>query len=339
MVKKELEKRRREERRTPHYRRRMLESLLRKAGHDIKAEKLKRRIFRLTFGTMVALTIVTLTMAAFNGKEALPLIPFYLGLWTAVFASFYIFVWMLTYLYLDIKIYRRTKELEEVLPDFLQLASSNISAGMPIDRALWFAIRPNFGVLAKEVEDVAKATLAGEDLEKSLVDFTERYDSLLLKRSINILLEGMASGGEMADLLNKIALDIQETRILKKEMSANVATYAIFITFASIVMAPVLFGLATELLGIIVNITSSLDLSSSSSMMNIKASPEMLTNFRYFCLMMLTVSGGMSAAIVSVIRRGNVKDGLRDIPIYILVSIIIYFVATWFLHLMFAGMI
>ena len=42
-----------------------------------------------------------------------------------------------------------------VLADFLGLTSSNISAGMPIDRALWFAVRPKFGILAREIEEVA----------------------------------------------------------------------------------------------------------------------------------------------------------------------------------------
>ncbi len=42
----------------------------------------------------------------------------------------------------------------------------------------------------------------------------------------------MESGGEIGELLNKIAINIQETRIRKKEMAASVMTYAIFIGFA-----------------------------------------------------------------------------------------------------------
>jgi pilus assembly protein TadC len=63
---------------------------------------------------------------------------------------------LVVFFYFDYKIYQRTKEIEEVLPEFLQLTSANISAGMTIDRALWFAVRPKFGVLAKEIEEVAK---------------------------------------------------------------------------------------------------------------------------------------------------------------------------------------
>ncbi len=323
--------RKRKERRTAQYRKRMLSALLLKAGYTADPDDVKRAVFYIAFTVTALFTLSTLILAALAGKPAMGLLLFYLGVWTAVFAFFYLFTWMVIYVYLDIRIYRRTKELEEVLPDFLQLASANISAGMPIDRALWFAVRPNFGVLAKEIEEVAKETLAGEELSESLIRFTERYDSLILRRSVSILLEGMAAGGEIAELLSKIALDIQETKILKKEMSANVATYAIFITFASIVMAPLLFALATTLLTIIVKITGSLNLGGASNgflKLNIKTSAQMVTNFRWFSVMMLSVSAIMSASIVSVIRKGNVKDGIRNLPIFLVVSLTIYFLAA-----------
>ncbi len=322
--------------------RRDLAELILKAGHSIKPEKLRRVIFYTSFVLVSLFTISTLFLAALSGKSALGLILFYLGVWTAVFAFVYLFIWMVIFIYLDIRIYRRTRELEEVLPDFLQLASANISAGMPIDRALWFAVRPNFGVLAKEIEEVAKATLAGEELSDSLTKFTEKYDSLTLRRSINILLEGLAAGGEIADLLSKIALNIQETKIQRKEMSANVATYAIFITFASIIMAPLLFGLATELLNIIVRITGQMDIGGAASgfiTLNIKTSPEMVSDFRIFCMLMLSISGLMSASLVSVIRRGRIKEGIRNLPIFIAVSLILYLIAVKVLGVMLGGII
>ncbi len=329
-------------RRSASEKRRRLEELLRKAGYEIDVWSLKRAVFYLSFTLVSLFTLLTLVVAASAGKSATDLLLFYAGVWTAVFAFLYLLFWMIIFVYLDLRIYHRTRQVEAVLPDFLQLVSANISAGMPIDRALWFAVRPNFGVLAKEIEEVAKATLAGEELSASLTAFTEKYDSVTLRRSINILLEGLEAGGELASLINKIALNIQETNLQQKEMSANVATYAIFITFASIVMAPVLFALATELLSIIVRITSTLDLSSSTGSfisLNIKTTPRMVPDFRLFSVVTLSISALMSASIVSVIRRGRVKEGLRNLPIFLVVSLTLYFLARSALHAMFAGLI
>jgi len=159
-------KRARKERkhRDAQYRKRMLANLLVQAGYDTRAERLQKTVFYLSIAAVGCLTFVSLVIAAFAGKSAGGLLLFYLGVWTAVFAAIYLFIWMVIYVFLDLRIYRLTRQLEEVLPDFLQLASANISAGMPIDRALWFAVRPNFGVLAKEIEEVAKTTLTGEEL-------------------------------------------------------------------------------------------------------------------------------------------------------------------------------
>src|SRR3989338_1174040 len=99
---------------------------------------------------------------------------------------------------------------------------------MTIDRALWYAVRPRFGVLAKEI-------MGGADLKESLEKFALRYDSTLLKRVVSMINEGIEAGGEIGELLNRIALDIQQQKSMLKEMSANVTTYVIFISFATVV--------------------------------------------------------------------------------------------------------
>jgi len=142
-----------------------------------------------------------------------------------------------------------------------------------------------------------------EELEASLLHFSAKYDSKLLKRSVSILIEGLHAGGELADLLNKIALNIDEMKIMKKEMAANVMTYAIFILFAAVAVAPFLFALATQLLEIIVTITSKIDLSSSSQLFSLQAAdPVIVKNFRLYSVLMLMTTAGFSACIVILFK-------------------------------------
>lgn len=326
----------------PKYRRMTRQSLseyLTKAGYSVSAEKVKRVAFRIVLASFLIVSLGIVAVGAINGAKTIDIIVFMLGLWTVTFIAALLLVMAGIYFFLDYRIYQRTREIEDVFPDFLQLASSNIAAGMPIDRALWYAIRPNFGVLAKEMEDVAKATMTGEDLEVSLLRFTDKYNSQTLRRSVNILIEGMRAGGQMADLLNKIALNIEEMKIMRKEMAANVTTYAIFITFAAVVIAPFLFALGTELLSIIIKISGSLDLSSSSSF-SFSAPPESaIENFKIFSVAMLVVTTVFSAAIVSVIQHGRVMEGIKTMPVYAIISIIIYYIGLTALHGVFGSII
>jgi len=234
---------------------------------------------------------------------------------------------------LDLRIFKRTMDIEEVLPDFLELTSANIRAGMPIDQALWFSVRPRFGVLAKEIETVAKETISGEQLEAALMKFTSKYSSTVLDRSINLLIEGMTAGGELGYLLNRIANNIQESRTIRKEMAANVTTYAIFITFASIVAAPALFALSGQLLLIVTNILGKLSTASGSgASVGMSISPQgvkiTFADFQMFSILTLSITALFSAILVAIIRKGDVRSGLSYIPTYIAISMIVYWIAN-----------
>src|SRR4030043_1012258 len=112
-----------------------------------------------------------------NNKGLVNLLVFLLGFWLTCFIIILALLWGACLVFLDMRIFNRTKAVEAVFPDFLQLTSANISAGMPIDRALWYAVRPGFGVLAKEIESVAKNTMAGEDLRRALGNFSKKNNS------------------------------------------------------------------------------------------------------------------------------------------------------------------
>jgi pilus assembly protein TadC len=317
-----------------------LKSYLEKAGFTITDEtKISRIISRIAIIFNILLTLFIFYTGYFRGDTFIILFPTLLALWTIVLFLIRMLLWMIFYFVVDLKIFKRRLALEEVLPDFLMLTSSNINAGMPIDQALWFAVRPRFGILAREIEEVAKTTLVGDDLKDALITFTKKYDSVVLKRSINLLLEGLESGGKIADIINKIAIDIQNTRTFKKEMAASVTTYVIFISFATVAAAPVLFALSNQLLGIIIKIMGGISTSSGSGPgMTFDASAISLSDFNIFAMATLTMTSVFSAMIISIIKKGNVKEGLSYIPSFVITSLIIYLVASKALGFFLGGM-
>jgi pilus assembly protein TadC len=324
--------------------RQLLRAYLDKAGYeDLDEDRMSKMVFRIVIGICLAVSFFALVIASITKPGIGRPVLFLVGIWTGVFAGLFVLSWIFIYIFLDMRVFSRTLEVEEVLPDYLQLASANISAGMPIDQALWYAVRPKFGILAKEIEEVAKSTASGEDLKAALMKFSDKYDSVMLKRSISLILEGMESGGEMAELLNKVAMNIQETRIIKKEMAANVMTYAIFIGFATIVAAPILFGLSGQLLIIIQDIMGMLAQNGDSGggmfALDMTANSITVRDFRIFSVATLTVTAIFSACIVSIIRKGNVKEGLRYLPMFVLATLALYFLSSWLLSILLGGML
>ena len=322
---------------TTTQKKKLLAFYLEKSGSPWIEETVRKVIERISLFFPILLSAYWILQLILGKLTFAGLLLFLAVSWIAGFGILWLVSWGLLYVYLDFRVYQRKKEIEDILPDFLQLVSSNVSAGMPIDRALWFAIRPKFGVLAKEMETVAKSTMTGEDLKRALLDFSEKYDSLLLKRSMNLIIEGMDAGGEMADLLNKISLNFEEIKVMKKDMASSVTTYVIFISFATVVAAPLLFALAAELLTIIQTLTSTLDMSSTSSLFTISPNAINISDFTIFAYTMLFISSTISAMLVSTISKGNIKDGLKYIPIFIISTLAIYWVGAWFLHMFFGG--
>ncbi len=310
---------------------------MKKAGIEMSLYELFTKLYLLSY----ALTVIVLVYVVINIFESksfgiLNFIITMLSLGIISFAFSFFLLLVGFFLYMNLRIYNRTKEIEKVLPDFLQLASANIRAGMSIDKALWFSIRPRFGILAKEIEIVAKKTMAGEDLEEALREFASKYDSPVLERTVNLLVEGLDAGGEIGDMLNRIASNIQENQLTRRDMAESVTTYVIFITFATIVAAPMLFALSFELLTVVTTLSADLNFSEQAvgASIPIKFSTEgiKLEDFRVFVFTNLIITSIFSALIAATIQKGNVKAGVKSIPMFVILTLSLFFVISKALH-------
>src|SRR3989338_7262492 len=164
------------------------------------------------------------------------------------FATLFI---LLIYFYLDLRIYFRTRKMEEQLPDFLQVLSANLKGGMTFERALWAAVKPRFNVLGSEVAKASKKVMTGYELGRALTELADKYDSPMLRRTVELLISESESGGNVAELIDKIVDNLKETKELKDEMSASAIAYVIFISVIVVAISPLLFALSFHLLAVI----------------------------------------------------------------------------------------
>lgn len=247
------------------------------------------------------------------------------------------------YFYTDLKIYARTKQMEDVLPDFLQIVSSNLKGGMSFEKALWAAINPKFKVLSDEIAIAAKKVMTGTDVETALKEFVEKYDSPTLRRSIELIISEIEGGGKISEIIDKVIDNLKQTRSLKEEMSASVLTYVIFITAIVILIAPGLFSLSYNLLLMIGTFMTKLSIGSTTSaagvnlpfnFSGISVDPSLFRNFSYAALSIIAI---FSSMIVSIIQKGNIKGGVKFIPLFTAGSIFFYILFMYVLSIAFSG--
>jgi pilus assembly protein TadC len=313
------------------------------SGYKINLEKIKSHMFWTSVIAGFLETVIFLIYLFALGISQVAILILSAVIFPVFCLITYCVIYLVVLVFLDVTSFMRAREIEKVLPDFFQLASNNIKAGMSIDRALYLAVKPNFTVLAKEIEKVGKKTMAGFELQEALTEFASRYNSKLLARSISLIVESLNSGGEIAELLAKVANDIYESNTIRKELASSVTTYVIFISFATVVAAPMLFALSTQIITIMNEVMANVTIDStaaSSSILQIGTGNSVnIGDFKFFVYLSLIITSTFSASIISMIKKGNLKEGLRQIPLFILITLTLYYFLSFAFKALFSGML
>ena len=266
-----------------------------------------------------------------------------LVLWTLAHSAVLLMLGLLFYFYLDMKIYSRTKKMETVLPDFLRMVSENLKGGMPFEKALWGSIKPEFGVLSHEIMLAAKKVMTGQDVDESLLSFTQKYDSPMMRRSFQLIIEGIKGGGRMVDIIDRVVDTLEETKELKAEMSATNLSYVIFVAVIVIFVAPGMFTLSYQFLTVLQDISGKVGASGDSAPTGlavpidfgeISIQPEV---FKVFAINALLVISVFSAMIISIIQTGTIKGGLKYIPMMAIAAHIMFRVSMYIADTVFSG--
>ena len=257
------------------------------------------------------------------------------------FAALFI---LLVYFYLDLKIYYLTKKMEEQLPDFLQVLSANLKAGMTFERALWSAVKPRFKVLGSEMAIASKKVMTGYEVSKALKELSDKYDSLMLRQTVDLMISELDSGGNVAEMIDRLVDNLKETKALKDEMSGSAIAYIIFISVIVIVISPLLFALSFHLLILMLNFASQLSSATQRAdalpffLLKTGIAPEKFKDdFRIFSMITIFVISLFSSLIVAIVEKGEMKGGLKYIPIYVFGSIGFYFIFMRLLGALFSG--
>ncbi|MBM3229185.1 type II secretion system F family protein [Candidatus Parvarchaeota archaeon] len=234
---------------------------------------------------------------------------------------------LLTYVWLSILADNRKRAVDMVLPDFLTLSAANIRAGMSIDQAMWYAAKPEFGMLSKEVELVAKRTFGGEPFNTSIDRLSARFNSRMLRRTVALVKQGLASGGQIADIFEQIAQDARNVQLIQSEISASLLMYIIFVVFAASVGAPFLFAVSNNLIAILEKVFANLPpVSQLPAIGFVRPRPPIISSgdFFGFTVIVAITTAIFSSLMIGVIQKGSKLEGIKYLPVFIVLTLVIY---------------
>ncbi len=311
-----------------------------KTGHN----EVPYTLFGMLFFATFIVTYAIYFYQIFNSIKALNPLLFLLYTfltWTIVPLGLSVLIMLSIYFYLDLKIYSRTKDMEDKLPDYLTYVSTNLKGGMSFESSLWSAIKPEFGLLATEMGLISKKVMTGSELVDSLTEFAKKYPSPIIRRAMNLIISEIQSGGKISKLMDKVIEDLKKTKLLKQEMAASTLTYVIFISAIIIVISPVLFALSYQLLDMMLKFMgrfaglqiANMPMSFSSET---AIDPMDFKRFSFFAISMTSI---FASIILSIIQKGDFRSGIKYIPIFLASSIFMYILASGMLNGLFSGII
>jgi len=239
----------------------------------------------------------------------------------------------------------RARKIEQILPDALQIISANIRAGMTIENAIWSAARPEFGPLQDEIKRVSADTFGGTQIQDTLLCMTRRVRSVILERAVKLIVEGISQGGEMARVLDEVAEDIRSQYSLHKEIATSTLMYTIFIVFAAVFAAPLLFSVSSYYAEMNENVLRNriadtggglsgaaaqrAGVSGLPGMSGMGASSSGISAqdvywFSVSCILVTTFFAGL---ILGIIRFGKATRGLKYAPGFMLAALGVFWLA------------
>lgn len=269
----------------------------------------------ITFICSIVLTLFTLIFFDIN--------------FLLLIVGWFILLQGIVYAWLVLTADSRARFVEELLPDALQLMASNLRAGLTVDRALLLSARPEFGHFKDELNYVGKQLATGKELGDALMELSSRIRSDKLKKTFQIIVSAMASGGELAELLVQTATNLRQQRLVEQRVRSNVLVYVIFIFSAIAFGAPMLFGLSSFLVEVISDIFSKVELPPAEtagslplSFTKVSITPSFINTYTLVAMLFTSFMGSL---ILGLIAKGKEKEGLKFLPILVIITVALYY--------------
>lgn len=134
------------------------------------------------------------------------------------------------YLYAEQK---RVMKADDEFPRLLRDLAQAKRAGLTLIDALTLIADGDYGVLTEGLKTLAYHLTWGVAFEDALRMFAKRYPTRIIKRSIEMIIEGYQVGGDVGEILKVAADDVMELRTLEKKRITDMAQYVLicYVTF------------------------------------------------------------------------------------------------------------
>jgi flagellar protein FlaJ len=232
---------------------------------------------------------------------------------TPVFDEFFLFAILIAITplaMLNYVEYKWRKAVDEHLPDLFRNIVQAQETGMTLPQALENASKRTYGPLTAEMRKMTAQISWGMAFEEALLAFSKRINTILVQRTVPLILEASRSGGHVEKVFDPMGKFVQTTLLLEKERRTQTRPYiaiiyvAFFVFLFTIILLFKSFFISVEGLPML-----------GTAVM----SPEAMKRIFFQMTIVQSLSGGLVAGKMG---EGTITAGLKHSIVLMIVGYI-----------------
>jgi flagellar protein FlaJ len=220
---------------------------------------------------------------------------------------------------------RRTGRLEAEYPALMRDISLSVKSGMTLKGALSIAAEGQYGALTPAIKRIDNMVSWGVSFEEALLHFSKKYPTLLIRRTVFTLIEASRMGGQLGSILEGVATDVEETKVLERKRSSETKPYVMVCYISYFVFLAVILIMSYVFLPMMQEAADAAGGGAlPGGMGQFAVSEEELALYNRLFFHSLVIQGFFAGIVTGKLGEGKAIAGLKHSVFFIVVAVIAY---------------
>ena len=220
---------------------------------------------------------------------------------------------------------RRISRLEAEFPALIRDISLSVKSGMTLKSAMSMAARGQYGALTRAIKQMDNAISWGISFDDALLHFAKKYPTALIRRTVFTLIEASRMGGQLGEILEGIATDVEETKALEKSRNSETRPYLMVCYISYFVFLAVILIMSYVFLPMMKGASEATSGAAlPAGMGQLAVSNADLSKYNLLFFHALLIQGFFAGIVTGKMAEGKVVAGLKHSVFFIIVAVIAY---------------
>jgi flagellar protein FlaJ len=220
---------------------------------------------------------------------------------------------------------RRISKLEAEFPAMIRDISLSVKSGMTLKGAMSMAAGGQYGALTKAIKQMDNAISWGVSFDDALLYFARKYPTTLIRRTVFTLLEASRMGGQLGEILEGVATDVEETKALEKRRNSETKPYLMVCYISYFVFLAVIMIMSYVFLPMMKEASEATSGAAlPSGMGKFAVSDADMAKYNILFFHALVIQGFFAGIVTGKMAEGKVVAGLKHSVFFIIVAVIAY---------------